>query len=427
MYIQLNIGRRYILLRERIFPLVILPILFCLVTGFFSKFAIQVTLWKLVYGLSFLWWGLTLRRTLDVIWHWRVLFVLPAIAILSTIWTTHTALTLTGSIQFAFSTLLAVRIASVLKSQTIILIFLIATGAGVVASTATLVTPLFQPNFESNGAFTGIYVQKTVAGVAFSLFTVALAAYSGVTHRYTIISTLLIAATIPLIIAAKSVSALIVFAFAPFVLVSRLFVQGSGTFRLGLFLSGTIFTSLTVGVLWLDDFDLSAAALRAVGKEPSLTGRTNIWDIGIEMWLTQPITGVGYNAFWLNPEFAEVVGYLHGTVDPRLKGFHNLMIEALVTTGLIGLFAVVVTYLWSFLKCLYWYISGGSIEALFWTVIMSVALILSISDNAFFKGHEKFHMLAMMAFVVALPRSYRTRPQPPDQQHFMTAADQSDH
>ncbi len=400
MYIQIKTGQSSLLLSERLFALTILPLLFLLITGMFFKFSIMSPLWAVVYLLSFIWFGLTVPRTLQQIWQWKAVFVLPAIALLSVVWSTQPTSSLTAAIQLSVSTLLAVRIANTLDTRAIMLALLFATSTGVVLSLASPNISQLWPIYEPNGAFIGVYIQKTVAGVAFALCAVALVSTGAALGRI-IVPLLLAFALVPLILSASSVSALVVFGFVPLIVGLHLIHRTSPTTKFCLILGLLLFIGMIMTVLWLDEFDLSTEVLLAAGKNPTLTGRTDIWATGYDVWLQYPFTGVGFAAFWDNPMFAEVVGFIHATVDPRLKGFHNVFVEALVSTGIIGALAVAVIYLWTLVRCFLWYIATGSADALFWLALVTISLVFSMTDNALFSEHEQFHIYCVMAYVFA--------------------------
>lgn len=378
--------------------------MFYTVTGGFLKYGYTMSyVWALIYLLSLVWWAATAKQTLLTIYKWRFLLLLPLVAALSVLWSTEPSRTATSAFQFIISTILAIRIATTLTRVQIIYALFAGLALGVFLSIISPVVPAFQPIFEPNGAFIGVYVQKTVAGVSFALSALAaLAVGAMLGQRF--LAFLWSIMVLPMIVLAVSVSALLVYAFVPVLLLQNFLGRFSATFRIGLIIWMVFLIGGITSVLWLDEFDLSEEFLLAIGKSPTLTGRTDIWQIGLEVWSDAPILGVGFQAFWLNPEFSEYVGFLHSTIDPRLNGFHNMFIEALVTTGLVGFFVATLTYLWTFIRCALWYISAGTMDALIWTVLITIGLSLALTDNVLFAQHETFHILSCMAFIIAAPR-----------------------
>jgi exopolysaccharide production protein ExoQ len=74
--------------------------------------------------------------------------------------------------------------------------------------------------------------------------------------------------------------------------------------------------------------------LELIGKDPTLTGRTEIWDYVIsDIWL-KPLLGWGYFAFWLvsNPAAMEIANSVKWFVPQA----HNGLLEMLLNVGLAG-------------------------------------------------------------------------------------------
>lgn len=72
-------------------------------------------------------------------------------------------------------------------------------------------------------------------------------------------------------------------------------------------------------------------------KDPSLTGRTYIWERGFELIRERPLLGQGFGAFWLqgNPE-AEGLWRFAGITQRSGFTFHNSLIEILIQLGWVG-------------------------------------------------------------------------------------------
>ncbi|NKN37274.1 O-antigen ligase family protein [Agrobacterium sp. a22-2] len=104
-----------------------------------------------------------------------------------------------------------------------------------------------------------------------------------------------------------------------------------------LFLAGTVFAIVAgVGLIYGGGIDL---VLGAFGKDSTLTGRTYLWQQGIEAAGANPYFGVGYQAYWVQG-FSEPERLWEEFFIGSRSGFHfhNTFIEAAVETGLIGLF-----------------------------------------------------------------------------------------
>ncbi|CDZ36044.1 O-antigen ligase family protein [Neorhizobium galegae] len=80
------------------------------------------------------------------------------------------------------------------------------------------------------------------------------------------------------------------------------------------------------------------AVLGIFGKDSTLTGRTYLWQQGIEAIRENPILGTGYQGYWV-PGFADAERLWDDFFITARSGFHfhNTFIEVAVETGLVGL------------------------------------------------------------------------------------------
>lgn len=106
--------------------------------------------------------------------------------------------------------------------------------------------------------------------------------------------------------------------------------------RKGLFLAAVICGALVaVAGVYGGGVDL---VLGLFGKDLTLTGRTYLWQQGIEAAMASPMVGVGYQAYWVQG-FSEAERLWEEFYISTRSGFHfhNTYIEAIVETGVIGL------------------------------------------------------------------------------------------
>lgn len=108
------------------------------------------------------------------------------------------------------------------------------------------------------------------------------------------------------------------------------------TSRKGLFLGIVAFGGVAAFALISSGaFDV---VLGAFGKDSTLTGRTYLWQQGLDAAKAAPIFGIGYQAYWVQG-FAEAERLWEEFYITARSGFHfhNTYIETAVETGLVGL------------------------------------------------------------------------------------------
>ena len=143
-------------------------------------------------------------------------------------------------------------------------------------------------------------------------------------------------------------------------------------------------------------FGISVIAVLAevVGRNPDLTGRTDIWSVVLSTG-TNPLVGAGYESFWLGPRLRWVWEKTGITINEA----HNGFLEVYLNQGLIGLFLLA-----GFLVGSYRTIcrrvgalsSLGSLSLALWTVL----LFYNVTESAF-RGHLMW--VAFLLGVIALP------------------------
>lgn len=104
-----------------------------------------------------------------------------------------------------------------------------------------------------------------------------------------------------------------------------------------------VFAGLTVMVMAMSlNTAVSEKVLSMLGKDSTLTGRTYLWQEGINHGLDKPILGHGYSAFWVvGQPYAERYWEEFFIASKTGFHFHNLFIQTFVDLGAIGLLLVV--------------------------------------------------------------------------------------
>lgn len=114
--------------------------------------------------------------------------------------------------------------------------------------------------------------------------------------------------------------------------------------------------------------NIQELGLKAVGKDATLTGRTELWDAGKKIGMQNPILGVGLGAFWVagTPE-AERIWFNFFIANKTGFHFHNLFINIFVDLGIIGVTLWGLMYLSTFLKSFRYLLKNDtSIESIFY-------------------------------------------------------------
>jgi exopolysaccharide production protein ExoQ len=137
---------------------------------------------------------------------------------------------------------------------------------------------------------------------------------------------------------------------------------------------------------------LNADFTSAVGRNPTFTGRTNIWNSVLSMH-TNPLLGTGYESFWLGPRIQEV----WRLAGKGINEAHNGYLEVYLNLGLIGLFILCVFLIVSYRSVCrrLTTTSLGPLALALWSVVV----FYNITEAAF-KGHLVWIAFLLGAIVI---------------------------
>ena len=125
-------------------------------------------------------------------------------------------------------------------------------------------------------------------------------------------------------------------------------------------------------------FDLQGTVAYYLGRDPTLTGRTGIWNALLAVD-TNPIIGVGYQSFWLGERLAQVWRALN--VD-FLNEAHNGYLEIYLSLGIIGLALLAAVMVGSYRRITRWLVESPATASLALS-LWSVMVVYNLTESAF--------------------------------------------
>ncbi len=159
--------------------------------------------------------------------------------------------------------------------------------------------------------------------------------------------------------------------------------------------------------IWLWDTH-SVELLEALGKDPSLTGRTDIWDALMRKVADRPWTGYGYGAFWGRIGESVPADWVRKETGWLVPSAHNGWIDLLVQLGWPGAILVgglmAVTALIAVLRA-----AGSGAREGWWALgFLAAFFVLSLSESILM-AHQG---LPWVLFLAALTRAVLPSPAP---------------
>lgn len=145
---------------------------------------------------------------------------------------------------------------------------------------------------------------------------------------------------------------------------------------------------ITAGqTFYLWSIDNSGAIFNSVGKDATLTGRTDLWQLTTDMIWRQPWIGYGFGGFWQGLNGAES-GYILRAVTWSPSHPHNGYLQLLLDLGILGFVIFSVGFFVSMVKALN-LIRSTTVAAALWPIVhMAQLLITSTTETQLFASNN---------------------------------------
>jgi exopolysaccharide production protein ExoQ len=273
------------------------------------------------------------------------ILIIPLFAMVSILWSQSPVDTLKYSIEFALTVGVALLMSASPYPKAVL--WGIFFAFAIYMPSAIIFGQAVSVGDNGSTAFSGLTQSKNLLGdMAASGLLVSLACFvASIEDRrpFRALLALAVAAIeIYLVLAARSAGALLGLGPAVLAFIFFLAMRPAG---LTMRLITTVFASLAsalMAVAYGSTFVSDSMAL--FDKDPTLTGRTYLWQRATDFIADKPVLGTGFNAFWVqgNPD-AEGLWQFAGIATRTGFSFHNTLIELLVNVGWLGviLFALI--------------------------------------------------------------------------------------
>ncbi|WGH78927.1 O-antigen ligase family protein [Jannaschia ovalis] len=397
--------------------------LLCLVLAAASDMLIQLgpiqsLAWMTCYGLALLRIGMTWPAMVPLAMRSGAVMAYPAVCLASTLWSGAPAGTLVSALQLAMTVVIAAylgwrySITVLLKGVAVLL------TAGSALSLLHWATGVFPwPIYTEAGGLSGLYAHKNMLGQRALFCLAALAAVllmrraeAGLVFKALALGALGVnLLALALSKSATSVLLLPVMIGLVLLLCARRVPSVLGIAMVAVAVLGLALTPLGLALMGIHPVE---AVLSAVGKSSTLTGRTLLWDIAMDVHRDHPVLGTGYRAFWMAPEFANgrVLTYEAGARDAA--SFHNFALEILVSVGWPGLVAMLATILLAGQRLLRLFLRDGQPAVAGALAILVGIVVASLVGASLFRPHEIMIVL-LVAFAVSAGEDLRRMPVAP--------------
>jgi len=127
-----------------------------------------------------------------------------------------------------------------------------------------------------------------------------------------------------------------------------------------------------------------------LGRDPTLTGRTVIWEQSLTSIAQRPILGYGYSAFWdASPEAMRIDTLLRWYVPHAHNGYLDLTLQL----GLTGLVLFLIVYCVAVRRAAIYLSTEHGGEAMWPLVCLTFVLLYQVTESTIFVGNTIFWIL----------------------------------
>lgn len=358
------------------------------------------SLWLPAYGVILV---LTATRPMGlrrVAWGAALLAPLLLLAFISSQWSILPEVTGRRAIALTFTTLFGVWLAARFEWRELLgllagVFLFLAIGSYI----ATLVAPSWAVHATIHpGAWKGLWYEKNGMGAMMSIGTLACAASAMMQPARRMLWTGAACLCAGLVLLSTSTTSLL-----------ALLLVGAGlTVVSGLKRGG----ALAVATGWIMVAGLVGAAgllafapdlvFEALGKDPSLTGRTDIWGAVLRRVSERPLLGYGFGAFWEAKEGP--VSFVRDEVDWLAPTAHNGWLELLLSFGWTGM-VVFGLHLIAIAAAALSRLGRGP-EAYWAILFVSLFVLFSLSESTIMQQNN----LSWVLYAVTATKLFQRRP-----------------
>ncbi|NJO42278.1 MAG: O-antigen ligase family protein [Cyanobacteria bacterium RU_5_0] len=361
-------------------------------------------IYLITIGLLILRWKKVIYVISQDGWLWALL----GVAFISCLWSAQPSVTFSSSIALTASTLFGLYFATrySLKEQIQLLVWMY--GLIILLSVLFAIV-LPQYGFMSGiheGAFRGIFTHKNIFGKISALGGIVFLLAVSTKKSNLLLWSGLVSLFVLLILAGSKTALgnfllLIIVALIYQILRWRYYLLIPIGFAL-------IATGSGIIVLFLQD---PAAGLDLIGRDTTLTGRTDTWAFAIDMIEKRPWFGYGFTAFWngLNGESA----YIIRSVRWDILDSHNGILDLWLELGFVGVVVFLLGYWTSVIRAIALVRSTNTPEGLFPLLYLTYFFLANITENTLLLKNSLFWVLyATVVLSMLIPQPMATSDHP---------------
>ncbi|WP_421791879.1 O-antigen ligase family protein [Hyphobacterium sp.] len=363
--------------------------------------ALLRVMWLPVYGLTLAWLLITPMRSIDVMMRTPLILILSALCLASFLWSWDAGVTQRRGFALVMTTLFGLLLASRFNWREIIPLFAAVFGVlAVMSALMALGYPTLGVHHDIHvGAWRGIWWEKNTLGAMMAFGTMASLAAAVCQPERRWIWWGLAAFMAAMVLMSTSRTALLALMLGLSILSAVHLCRRGFGFSALILLGGGLVAFIAALVLAI----APVAVLEALGRDATLTGRTDIWVVLAEQVAANPWTGYGYGAFW-SGEYGPAF-WVRQRTQWEVPTAHNGWLEIALSIGIPGVILMALSLLASILRALSRLFNGP--EAYWALAFLALISLISISESNLLQRNAIVWVLYVAtAARLALPLRY---------------------
>lgn len=335
-------------------------------------------------GLLVLRW----KRVLYLLSRDKFISLLVGLALISCLWSADFSTTLNRFIALFGTTTFGLYLASRYSLREQIQLLAKAFWLGILFSLLfAIAIPSVGTMCSHEGAWRGVYSHKNSLGKLMVLSVITFLLLLMHSTRFRIQLWLGLSGSFLLLILSTSKSSLVTAITILMLLPVYRSLRLQDKILAPVFLSISILLSGTL-VLLLSNAESIFAAL---GKDPTLTGRTELWAHSLKMIQQRIFLGYGFQSFWQG--YASPAAHVWRTIGWEPPNAHNGLIELAIDLGLLGILIFLAGFVTNLVRAFIWVRVSRMSEGLWPLIYLTFIFLINITESSLFQRNNIYWVL----------------------------------
>ena len=162
-----------------------------------------------------------------------------------------------------------------------------------------------------------------------------------------------------------------------------------------------IAAAVTIPVAGLFFFSLDLF-FEAVGRDPTLTNRTRVWDVAITYAMeNHPWLGSGFRAFWTDAHSATVRFLIYGSRQTDYGNGHSGYVDVWLELGVPGAIAVAMILITALAKSIYLFLYHPDSRVVLFPAYMFFILVYNFTEKVFLE-HTEIASITLLILIMKM-------------------------